>query len=110
MEELSVTVTVLIVTATGVLLLSGPVPEKLPLVAVNEGAEEVCTGETSVDGKNEGVNEAARYAVVAAYGRGSGPPGYTGIVFVVSTALIAAARVELSSQSSCLFAISTVAD
>ena len=92
------------------LLLSVPVPEKLPFVAVNEGAEEVSTGETSVDGEDDGVNEPARYAVVAAYGRVSGPPGYTGIMFVVSTTLIAAATVELSSQSSCLLAISTAAD
>lgn len=92
------------------LLLSVPVPEKLPLVTVNEGAEEVSTGETSVDGEDDGVNEAARYAVVGAYGIVSGPPGYTDRVPVVSTASIASATVELSSQSSSLLALSTVAD
>ena len=110
MEELSVTVTVWIVTGMGVLLLGVPVPEKLPLVAVNDGNEEVSTGETSEEGLDDGVNEAARYAVVGAYGRDSGPPGYTGIVLVVSTATIASATLELSSQSSCLLAISTVAN
>jgi hypothetical protein len=109
-EELSVTVTVWIVTGTGVVLLSVPVPEKLPLVAVNEGDEEVSTAETSVEGVDDGVNEAARYAVVGAYGRDSGPPGYTGIVLVLSTTAIASATLELSSQSSCLLATLTEAD